>query len=190
MTKARLFLILVTAATILFLLGARLLVLEHPEHADTIVVLAGETYERPERGVQLLQAGYAAKLVLDEPIHQRVFNWTVPELAQRWINTLPQAPRMSVCPISGWSTKQEAHEAAECLQRVNAHNVLLVTSDFHTRRAFSIFTHELSGYHFSIAASHNPTRFGFAWWQHREWAKTTLYEWIRLLWWELVDRWH
>ena len=191
MTKVRLILIFLVLLAA-FLLGAgRLLVIDRPEHADAIVVLAGETQLRPQKGLQMLRGGYAPRLILDVSTQEQVFNSTLPELAQRWINSLPQGQQMSVCPISGLSTGEESKEAAQCLRRVDskAHNILIVTSDFHTRRALSTFEHELPGFHFSITASYNPTSFGFAWWRHREWAKTTFYEWVRLLWWEAVDRW-
>jgi uncharacterized SAM-binding protein YcdF (DUF218 family) len=67
--------------------------------------------------------------------------------------------------------------------------VLIVTSEFHTRRALSIFRHELRGKSFSTAAARDDREFGTRWWQHRQWAKTCLYEWLRLVWWNLVDRW-
>jgi hypothetical protein len=189
MIKVRLILILLVAAAVFALTAGRLLVVDHPEHADVILVLAGETQLRPQRGVELLQAGYAPGLILDVSTREQVFNSTLPELAQRWVNSLPQGQQISVCPISGLSTREETHEAEQCIRRVNAHNVLLVTSDFHTRRASSIFEHELPKYHFSVTAAYNPTSFGIAWWQNREWAKTTFYEWVRLFWWETVDRW-
>jgi uncharacterized SAM-binding protein YcdF (DUF218 family) len=189
MTKVRFILSFLAIAALFFLFAGRLLLVDSPQHADAIIVLAGETQVRPQKGVQLLQQGYASRLILNVSNQERIFNFSLPELAQRWEQSLSQNPQMSVCPIMGLSTRDEAHEAANCLQHFHAHNVLLVTSDFHTRRAFSIFQHELPGLHFSVAAAYNPVTFGTAWWKHREWAKTTLYEWVRLLWWEIVDRW-
>lgn len=189
MTKVRFLLILFLIGAIFLLLAGRLLLIDRPEHADAILVLAGETQVRPQKGLQLLQQGYAPRLILDVNNQERIFTFSLPELAQRWEQSFPQNQQMSVCSIMGLSTRDEAHEAANCLKRFNAHNVLIVTSDFHTRRAFSIFQHELPGLHFSVAAAYNPVTFGTAWWQHREWAKTSFYEWIRLFWWELVDRW-
>ena len=189
MTKVRFLLILFAIAAIFFLLAGRLLLVDSPEHADAILVLAGETQFRPQKAVQFMQQGYAPRLILDVSNQERIFNFSLPELAQQWEQSLPQRQQMSVCPIVGLSTREEAQEAANCLKHFNAHNVLIVTSDFHTRRAFSIFQHELPGLHFSIGAAYNPVTFGTAWWKHREWAKTTLYEWMRLFWWELVDRW-
>ena len=189
MTKVRFVLILLVLAAIFFLLAGRLLLINDPEHADAIVVLAGETQIRPQKGVQLLQQGYAPRLILDVSNQERIFTFSLPELAQRWEQSFPQSRQMSVCAIMGLSTQEESHEAAQCLKGFNAHNVLIVTSDFHTRRALRTFRHELPASHFSVAAAYNPVSFGTAWWRHREWAKTTLYEWTRLIWWEVVDRW-
>lgn len=189
MTKVRFILLLLFFVAIFFLLAGRVLLVDSPEHADAILILAGETQVRPQKGLQLLQQGYAPRLILDVSNQERIFNFSLPEVAQRWEQSLPQSQQMSTCAIVGLSTKEESHEAAQCLKRFNAHNVLIVTSDFHTRRAISIFRHELPASHFSVSAAYNPVTFGTAWWKHREWAKTTLIEWTKLLWWEAVDRW-
>ena len=70
-----------------------------------------------------------------------------------------------------------------------AKRILIVTSDYHTRRALSIFRHELPGRSFSVAAAYDPAEFGTLWWTHRQWAKILFDEWIRLVWWNAVDRW-
>jgi len=165
------------------------LVVSRPERSDAIVVLAGETDQRPQLGLKLLDGGYAPVMIIDVPAEQRVYQWTSPELAERWVSGLPQAAKIKICRISGLSTKAEANDAAGCLQKIPAKTVLLVTSDFHTRRALSTFEHELPQRKFSVAAADSGQEFGQKWWQHREWAKTTLYEWMRLMWWEAVDRW-
>jgi hypothetical protein len=168
----------------------RFLVLDEPEKSDAILVLAGETYSRPMLALDLLERGYAPRIVMDVPAAERVYQWTAPELAQRWVQGLPQANSISICPIHGLSTRDESHEAQNCMERAGGvHKVLIVTSDFHTRRARSVFQHEIPGLEFNMAAAHNPAEFGVLWWRQREWAKTNLYEWMRLIWWELVDRW-
>ena len=91
--------------------------------------------------------------------------------------------------VYGLSTSAEAQEASRCLEKVGGRNVLLVTSDYHTRRAVAIFRHEIPRLNFSVAAAHDPREFGVKWWQHREWAKTNFNEWMKLVWWEAVDRW-
>ncbi len=80
-------------------------------------------------------------------------------------------------------------DAARCLNAMGGRNVIVVTSDFHTRRALSVFTREIPDYKFSVAAAYNPSEFGVQWWRHRQWAKVNFDEWLRLLWWEAIDRW-
>jgi hypothetical protein len=168
----------------------RFLVVDEPDKSDAILVLAGETYNRPMLALDLLERGYAPRIVMDVPAAERIYQWTAPELAQRWVQGLPQANSISICPIHGLSTRDESHEAENCMARAGGvHKVLIVTSDFHTRRARSVFQHEIPGLEFNMAAAHNPAEFGVLWWRQREWAKTNLYEWMRLMWWELVDRW-
>ena len=169
--------------------AARWLVIDDPQKADAVLVLGGETNYRPARGLQLLSQGYASKLVLDVPERDRVYQWTEIELAEQWVKSLPQAPQVIICPVRGLSTRDEVREAGRCLKPVGVNSVLLVTSDFDSRRARSIFRREFPGMNVSVAAVYDPAEFGFPWWKHREWAKNTFYEWMRLSWWELIDRW-
>lgn len=182
-------LLIVLAFAWLVARSARLLVIDDPQHADAILALAGETEQRPSRALQLLSQGYAEHLILDVPANAVIYGSTYQQLAENWIKTLPQASLLSVCTIQGLSTKAESLDTAQCLRKVNARSVLIVTSDFHTRRALSEFRKELPQYTFHVAASYDATQFGDQWWRHRQWAKTNLSEWLRLLWWELVDRW-
>jgi hypothetical protein len=40
-----------------------------------------------------------------------------------------------------------------------------------------------------VAAATDSRQFGMNWWTNRQWAKVNLEEWMRLTWWQLVDRW-
>jgi uncharacterized SAM-binding protein YcdF (DUF218 family) len=170
--------------------SGQFLVLNQPHQADVIVVLAGETECRPVRGIELLDQGYAPRLILDVPEQAKIYQWSQPELAQKYVQSLPRASAIMICPINGLSTRDEAREVGHCLGNIEARRVLLVTSDYHTRRALSIFSRVLPQYQYSIAAAYDPREFGAKWWEDREWAKVNFDEWIRLLWWEAVDRWH
>ena len=87
------------------------------------------------------------------------------------------------------STAEETVAAAACLQSLQAHRILLVTSDYHTRRALAIFRHRLPQYEWSVAAAPDESTYGTEWWRRGAWAKTWWSEAQRLAWWELVDRW-
>lgn len=170
--------------------AGRFLVVDVPRSADIIVVLAGETDRRPARALELLQKGYAPRVLIDVPTDGKIYTFTQLELAKKYVQSLPDAAAVGVCPIIGLSTKAETRDVEKCLTGQPSGSVLIVTSDFHTRRALSIFRHELPGHTFSVAAAYDNAQFGTRWWAQRQWAKTFFDEWLRLLWWSAVDRWH
>jgi len=165
------------------------LVVDYPEQADLIVVLAGEMDRRPARGIELLRQGYAPKMLLDVPANAKVFDLQTIDIAQRFVDTLPERRSISICPIPGLSTKVEARDVATCLRATPARRILLVTADYHTRRALNTFRHEVPEHEFFVAAATDSAQFGGAWWKHREWAKTNFDEWLKSVWWCAVDRW-
>jgi uncharacterized SAM-binding protein YcdF (DUF218 family) len=184
-------LVFIVGGLLLFALAARcgkFLVINQPRESDVIVVLAGETDRRPARGLELLAQGYAPRMILDVPADTKLYQWDQVELAQRYVEKLPQAGLITVCPIYGHSTRDETQDVSRCLQGVGTRRILLVTSDFHTRRALSIFSRVLPA-DYSVAAAVDDREFGVQWWRHREWTKTNLGEWTKFIWWELVDRW-
>jgi hypothetical protein len=168
--------------------AGKILVLNDPQASDAVVVLAGETEYRPQLGLRLLDQAYGRKLVIDVPEGQTIYQYTQMQLAEKYFESLPEAGSIRICPIYGLSTKAESHDVEKCLAP-DEHRILIVTSDYHTRRALSIFQSELKGRSFSIAAAHDPQEYGVDWWRHREWAKTCFDEWLKLLWWNAVDRW-
>jgi hypothetical protein len=184
-------LVFIVGGLFIVALGAtsgRFLVVNRPRKSDVMVVLAGETDRRPARGLELLGQGYASRLILDVPADAKVYQWTQAELARKYVEGLPQARSITVCPIYGHSTRDEAQDVARCLQGVSSRSILLVTSDFHTRRTLSIFNRVSPG-DYSVAAVFDEREFGVQWWRHREWAKVNFDEWLKLIWWELFDRW-
>jgi hypothetical protein len=188
----KLALLAIVGAAIAFALNAgRLLVVRDVRHADAILVLEGETDRRPALGLELMRQGYAPRVLLDASTDARLYHWTRAEIAQQYIRTLPPtvAGSVSVCGISALSTMDEAMQARRCLDAVDARRLLLVTSEYHTRRALSVFRHTFPGRSIGVAGALEPDQFGVRWWRHRQWAKVTLAEWTRLVWWQCVDRW-
>jgi hypothetical protein len=165
------------------------LVIDAPRPSDVILVLAGETKHRPDRALELLAQHYGQRVIIDVPTNATIYEFTQIDLAKRYIQDLPHPELVSVCPIDGLSTKDESKDAEKCLQHQHPKTVLIVTSDFHTRRALDVFRREVPAYEYSTAGAENGQAFGPRWWWHREWAKTFVDEWLRLLWWKAIDRW-
>jgi uncharacterized SAM-binding protein YcdF (DUF218 family) len=187
----RFYFVLIAGGLFIIAMGVasgRFLVVNQPRKSDVIVVLAGETNRRPARGLELLDQGYASRLILDVPAGARIYRRDQVEIARKYVEGLPQANAITVCPIYGLSTRDEAQDVSRCLQGLSPRKVLLVTSDFHTRRALSIFTRTLRA-DCSVAAAFDASEFGAQWWRHREWAKVNFEEWLKLIWWEIIDRW-
>jgi hypothetical protein len=169
--------------------AGRILVVDAPQPSDLILVLAGETEHRPEQALELLHQGAGRRVLIDVPTDMKIYNVMQFDLAENYVRSLPDSASVRLCPVVGLSTQEETHDVEKCLTPQDGSRILIVTSDFHTRRALSIFQHELRGKTFSVAAAHNPSEFGVRWWTHRQWAKTLAGEWVRVIWWNLVDRW-
>jgi uncharacterized SAM-binding protein YcdF (DUF218 family) len=186
------FIILMTLAGILLYGAGTYLILDNPIHSDVIVVLSGDTGDaRFLHALNLLRSGYSKELILDAPDWIE-YGRTSSDLAREYIKTVApeNASHLHVCSFNGDSTVLELHEASKCIHTVApyAKTAILVTSDYHTRRALSVTQHVLPEYRWSVAAAPDVRLFGAAWWQHREWAKTTLTEWQKLCWWMVIDK--
>jgi uncharacterized SAM-binding protein YcdF (DUF218 family) len=179
---------------ILFVFGCfagYLLVQDNAQRSEAIVVLDGGTDARYMKGLDLLRSGYGKVMFVNAMSDRKKWGRTEVGYAELFIEETAGdlTTRVKVCPIQQDSTRTETDYVARCLDSVGAHKALIVTSDNHTRRALSIFRKLKPGYEWSVAASSDPQEFGMKWWQHRAWAKTTLAEWQRTIWWNCVDRW-
>src|ERR1700730_17402887 len=119
----------------LFEKSGEYLVMDHPAHADVIVVLAGDrTDRRFFRGLELLHEGYAPRMLVDANSDMIFFGRTPAVLEDQLIRDLKlNLHQVQVCPTQGDSTDEETRYVAQCLGTDQISSVLLVTSDFHTR---------------------------------------------------------
>jgi len=190
MSKRIVVLIVIAILAVLgFRYAGSFLVVNAPEHADVIVVLGGGNNDlRYWNGVRLMNEGWAPRLLLDVFAKGQTFGNMDIDLARDFVvRTTPG--QSTVCPVIINSTYGEAKHIADCLRGTGVKSILVVTSNYHTRRALAILQKRLPQYRISIYAAPDPYFFGQRWWQTREWAKTTLSEWQRYIWWLFVDRW-
>ena len=151
--------VIVIAAIFLIVQSGSHLTVDHPEKSDATLVLAGDRNDvRYWRGLELLRAGYGRQMILDEGA-ERMFGRTYAEHAAEFAARTAgeQAPNIGVCVIREDSTLRETADAARCLAQLQPppRTVLIVTNDYHTRRAFSILRKRLPQYHCSVAAAHD-----------------------------------
>ena len=183
---------------VLYLLRAPLLrgfaewwVVDEPlEPAQAIVVLAGDNRhgERVRRGVELLQAGLAPRLVLSGTSLRANFSET--KLMEQDALALGATPaQLLLAPHDANSTVEEALALQPELAQHNLRKIIVVTSNFHTRRARLIFRSIYQKRATQVQVSAAPDfRFRPAsWWQDSEGFKLL---WLELQksvhsWWQL-----
>ena len=183
---------LAAVAALLLYRAGHALVFNNPQRSDVAIVLAGGAGDiRILRGFELLRAGYTRELVLDAPTDIMLGRHAY-EFVQEYVDRLPAdiRPHVHVCTFIGDSTKLEMLGVWPCLNRLapGVSKLLIVTSDYHTRRSLSIAMRLFPQASWSAAAAADPV-FGVEWWREREWAKTCLLEWQKLVWWQLFERW-
>lgn len=168
------------------------LIKDNAQKSDAIVVLDGGAGDaRYLKGLELLRNGYGKVLFLDARTDVRHYGHTPAENAAVYIKETAGdlGDRVKVCPTSENGTHFEIKYVAKCLDSVEAKTALVVTSDYHTRRSLSTAKKIRPGYGWSVTPAYYEPEFNWKWWQQREWAKTFVGEWERLVWWEAVDRW-
>lgn len=125
--------VLLTAGTCYFLPQQVLTVESGPVKADVIVVLGGDSRERPERAAELFKAGDAALIICtgagDAVTSQAsLTNAGVPL----------SAIRLEPCART---TQENARLSIPILRALGARRVIIVTSWYHSRRALACFEH-------------------------------------------------
>ena len=172
--------------------AARFLAVDSAAHSDAILVLAGDTQDhRYWRALTLLRSGMAGSMIYDVRGDTVEFGHPLPEYAAAFVRETAgaESQKVQICATYGDSTLQELESARRCVAAGKPRSVLLVTSAYHTRRALSVARRVMPQYEWRSAAATDSHQFGAEWWRHREWAKTTLLEWQRMMWWEMVERW-
>jgi uncharacterized SAM-binding protein YcdF (DUF218 family) len=82
-------------------------------------------------------------------------------------------------PNHALSTKQEAEAILPELRRLSVHSMLLVTSDFHTRRAGRIYRALAPDLRTTVVAAPDEHFSAGGWWKNREGRKTFMIEWMK-----------
>jgi uncharacterized SAM-binding protein YcdF (DUF218 family) len=167
--------------TILAELGSYLIKADPPEKADIALVLAGDgDGNRILTAAQLARRGYVPKVLVSGPSGE--YGHYECDLA------IPFAVKAGY-PESYFlhfendarSTQEEARDAIPHLHQLGAHKVLLVTSDYHTRRAGKIYRSLAPDLQFIVVAAPDTSFTADGWWHNRQGEKIAFNEWVKTL---------
>jgi len=159
-------------------LGSYLVRSEPPHHADAVLVLAGDSSgHRILKGAELVRQGYAPKVIVSGPMYYGAHECE-PAIALAERAGYP-AQYFVHFEHDANSTEEEARAAGPMLRSMGAAQVLLVTSDFHTRRAGKVFRKALPDVTFDVVAASDAHFTPTGWGHDREGRKTFAFEWMK-----------
>ena len=159
-------------------LGRALVEDDGAQKAQAIVVLGGDDYgTRIVKAAQLAQAGYAPCVLVSGPRSL---------LGHESDDTIEYGRRRGfpdslfrALPNETDSTRGEAAFIGRYLQANGIRKILLVTSNFHTRRAAWLMRHENPGLDVDAVPAPDPYFTSGTWWKSRNGQKTFLLEWMK-----------
>ncbi|MEO8727307.1 MAG: ElyC/SanA/YdcF family protein [Acidobacteriaceae bacterium] len=167
----------------------RLLVMNTPAPCDAVLVLDGETSLRIDAGIALLRRGMGQHLFLDVA-NGREYGVERQELAQRYLSSQLPFDRFTICRFEGDATILEAEQVRACLAAFpEVRSILLVTHDFHSRRAWMVFRQIIPRISFRVAGVSAPYLYRAHWWHTRENFKMFVESMSKMLWYLGVERW-
>lgn len=173
--------------------GADLLIAGAPAtgHVDAAVVLQGSIAAENARiagAMNLLQRNIASRALLSVP-KESYWGQSIPPLAHSYLERnygSDLASRVDFCEMGGEvnSTAQEAQVLTSCIREHRWQSIVIVTSNYHTRRAGMLWrkiTSREPTLRLEIVGVEDP-EFQQPWWRHRQSAKLWLLESSKLVW--------
>ncbi len=152
-----------------------------PCKADVIVVLAGDQWgNRVVKAGELLRQGWAPKVLVSGA--GVFYGLNEGDMAIQFVVRAGYpADGFFNLPSPARSTEEEARYIVPEMRRRGVHRFILVTSDFHTRRAAAIYRKAAPDLPFCVVASADPDFSPDGWWHNREGRKTAFFEWSKTL---------
>jgi len=180
-----LILLVLTNAWWLPLVGCALVRDDGPVHADIAVVLGGDTWgNRIVRAGELVRQGYVPAALVSGPPGFYDQHECEPEIAYAVRRGYPQQYFIPF-PDEARSTLDEATIILPELRRRHLHHALIVTNDYHSRRALGTFRMVArktgGGVDFRVVAVPDREFRAASWWRTRQGQKITFMEWSKTI---------
>jgi uncharacterized SAM-binding protein YcdF (DUF218 family) len=178
--------------------GNFLVVSDSLQKADAIAVLSGSGVIRGRAAADLYLQGLAPRIL----ITREDYRYRSEELARYGIHVLEdheialevlrymKVPQDCVLVLDGYneSTVTEARKYLDYMERHRLNRLIVVTSNFHSRRSRVIFHRIFRGSDITVSVHPGPPSFEFdpdGWWTRREDIKYLFFEYQKLLFYSL-----
>ncbi len=152
-----------------------------PHKADIALVLGGDRFgDRILKGAQLASSGYVPKVWVSGPSGNYGLYECELAIAFAVRHGFPES--LFLCGRNDTrSTREEAAVILPQLRRLGVKSLLLITSDYHTRRAGSLFRAAAPDLQIGVVGSRDAEFQIDRWWEFREGRKTILLEWAKTI---------
>jgi uncharacterized SAM-binding protein YcdF (DUF218 family) len=166
---------------ILGALGGYLVEEDAPQKADAAVVLAGDGWgNRLLTAAQLERDGYVPKVLVSGPDGAYGLNESDLAIPFAVKHGYPESYFVAV-KHQGRSTRAEAVALMPEIRREGIRRLLVVTSNFHTRRAGRIFREVAPDLTIVVVGAPDRDFTAGGWWRNREAQKTFVTEWEKTI---------
>jgi uncharacterized SAM-binding protein YcdF (DUF218 family) len=153
------------------------------EPVDSVFILGGDADTRPFAAAAMIRSGWARQALIVPTANQPGERSHQELLRDILVRRGVAADAVVELPGQVTSTRDEARALARFLERHPGHSVAVITSDYHTRRARSIFTAQLGDgagrVHFVAAPTERFTAAN--WWHYEQGWKIYIAEYIKLI---------
>jgi uncharacterized SAM-binding protein YcdF (DUF218 family) len=139
-----LFLLYLVRAPLLRLAGNSWVVNEEPQHSDAIVILGDDNFggERAKRAAELFKAGWAPRIIASGRYLRSYLS--VPDVMQHDLTAAGVPPSAIILfPHRADNTGEEAFALGKLLTAHGWKRIIVVTSNYHTRRSRYIYERAL-----------------------------------------------
>lgn len=152
-------------------------------HADVIVVLSGEETERVEYGVKLFKEGWTRKGRIIMTGGPGVWKYSWASLMKKYAEHLGISGDVILLADKARSTEEEAKDTKEILIKHGYKSIILVTSPYHSKRAYKIFQEIMSKEIIIISTPVENSWFKLdEWWKRRRDRAIVLSEYSKFIW--------
>ncbi|MCL6611099.1 MAG: YdcF family protein [Peptococcaceae bacterium] len=162
--------------------GRFLVVDEKPRRCDAVVILSGETVPRVAKGVELYKEGYAGLIIMSGG-GRPTSRLTDADLMRMEAVDSGVPPEVVLLENKSESTYENAVNVKEIILEKGIKSFLLVTSNYHTRRARYIFGRVFKGTGVEIitVSAPDPKFSPSSWWKKHEGQQKALTELANLI---------
>jgi uncharacterized SAM-binding protein YcdF (DUF218 family) len=160
-------------------LGRSLVRADPPAPADMIVVLGGDfSGNRILTAGDLVRRGLAPKAMISGTSGEYGLHESDLAIPFAVRHGYPESYFLPF-PNDAHDTRAEAAVILAALDKLHAHRIDIVTSDYHTRRAAKIYRAQAPGLDIHMVAAPDIHFTPGGWWKDREGRKTFLMEWMK-----------